>query len=335
MNAQTNLRAVIAAAATIWMVTLGTQLPAAPSARSHTQGQPQGGQTQQPQQQPPQQQAPQQPTEREKQEQQKQQQKPAAPQAQEQEEPRPAIPAAASSIAERPERFYGEFVTVYATVERSLTPTAFVIDQDKTKTTGKEVIVLARRLHKPVEPNTYVTVMGEVLHPDSAEIAKVAKEAAAGLPPEVLAQNAGKPVIFATTVLTPDLEDLARFIPPPMTPDEQMLDKAMKSIGPANGALRKAIQASNLELLQKNLAVLAPAFADTETFWKKRGNAEAIKLAQTARSAVAAIGKAADMGNWNEIKAQSETLGQQCTACHKQFRVRLEDGSFAVRKDGR
>lgn len=332
MNAQTNLRAVIVAAATIWIVTLGTQLPAAPSARSQTQGQPQGGQQQQQQ---PQQQQPQQRNEQEKQEQQKQQQKPPAPQPQEQEGPRPAIPAAASSIAERPERFYGEFVTVYATVERSLTPTAFVIDQDRTKTTGKEVIVLARRLHKPVEPHTYLTVMGEVLHPDPAEIAKVAKEAAAGLPPEVLAQNAGKPVIFATTVLTPDLEDLARFIPPPMTPDEQMLDKAMKSIGPANGALRKAIQASNLELVQKNVAVLAPAFADTETFWKKRGNDEAIRLAQTARSAVAAIGKATDMGNWNEIKAQSETLGQQCAACHKQFRVRLEDGSFAVRKDGR
>jgi cytochrome c556 len=247
--------------------------------------------------------------------------------------PRPAIPAAASSIAEKPETFYGQNVTVYATVEKQLTPTAFILDQDKTKSTGKEVIVVARRLHEPVEINSYVTVMGEVVKADAAEIAKVAKEAAAGLPPEILAQHAGKPVIFATVVLTPALNDLAKFIPPPMTPEEAALDKAMKSVGQANGAVRKGVDASNAEIVKKNTAILAPAFAETETFWKKRGNAEAVKIAQTARAAVDALDKAAGMGNWNEAKTQMTTLGQQCQACHKEFRERLEDGSFAVKKD--
>lgn len=246
--------------------------------------------------------------------------------------PKPAIPAAASSIAEKPDAFYGQSVTVYATVEKQLTPTAFVLDQDRTKSTGKEVIVLARRLHEPVEVNTYVTVMGEVVRADAAEIAKVAKEAAAGLPPDVLAQFAGKPVIFATAVITPALNDLAKFIPPPMTPEEQALDKAMKSVGQANGAVRKGVDGSNVEIVKKNTAILATAFAETEAFWKKRGNGDAIKIAQTARAAVDALDKAASMGNWNEAKTQMNTLGQQCQSCHKEFRERLEDGSFAVRK---
>lgn len=247
--------------------------------------------------------------------------------------PRPAIPTAASSIADKPESYYGQSVTVYATVEKQLTPTAFILDQDKTKSTGKEVIVLARRLHEPVELNTYVTVMGDVVRADAAEIAKQFKEAAAGLPPDVLAQHAGKPVILATAVINPALNDLAKFIPPPMTPEEAALDKAMKSVGPANGAVRKGVDATNAEIVKKNTAILAPAFAETEAFWKKRGNQQAIKIAQTARAAVDALDKAAGMGNWNEAKAQMTTLGQQCAACHKEFRERLEDGSFAVRKD--
>jgi cytochrome c556 len=246
--------------------------------------------------------------------------------------PKPAIPAAASTIADKPEAFYGQNVTVYATVEKQLTPTAFILDQDNRKSTGKEVLVLARRLHQPVELNTYVTVMGEVVRAEAAEIAKQFKEAAAGLPPDILAQHAGKPVILATAVLNAGMEDLAKFIPPPMTPEEEALDKAMKSVGAANGAIRKGVDASNAEIVQKNVAILAPAFAETEAFWKKRGNAEAIKIAQTARASVDAIGKAAAMGNWNEAKTQMNTLGQQCAACHKEFRDRLEDGSFAVRK---
>ena len=247
--------------------------------------------------------------------------------------PRPAIPAAASSIADKPESFYGQNVTVYATVEKQLTPTAFTLDQDTTKSTGKEVIVLAPRLHEKVEPNTYITVIGEVIKGDAAEIAKRAKASAAGLPADVLAQHPGKPVILATAVITPALNDLAKFIPPPMTPEEEVLDKAMKGVGQANGAVRKGVDGTNAELVKTNTAILAKAFAETEAFWKKRGNNDAVKIAQTARAAVDGLDKAAAMGNWNEAKTQLTTLGQQCQSCHKEFRERLEDGSFAVKKD--
>jgi hypothetical protein len=247
--------------------------------------------------------------------------------------PRPAIPSAASSIADRPDAFYGQNVSVYATVERQVSPTAFTIDQDP-KATGKEVLVLARRLHEKVEPTAYITVIGEVVRANAAEIGKVSKEVAASLPPDLLAQYAGKPVVVATAVVTTALNDIAKFIPPPMTPEEEVLDKAMKAVGGANGALRKGVDGTNAELVKTNTDILAKAFAETEAFWKARNNADAVKIAQTARGAVDAIAKAAAMGNWNEAKAQNTTLGQQCASCHKTFRERLEDGSFAVRRDG-
>jgi cytochrome c556 len=246
--------------------------------------------------------------------------------------PRVAVPAAASSIAAKPEAFYGQYVTVYATVEKELTPLAFTLDQDKAASTGKEVIVLAPRMHEKIEPNTYVTVIGEVVKPDAGEIAKRAKASASGLPADVLAAHAGKAVILATAVITASLNDLAKFIPPPMTPEEAVLDKAMKGVGGANGALRKGIDASNVELVKTNTAILAKAFQETEAFWTKRGVAEAVKVAQTARAAVDGIDKAVAAGNWNDAKTHNTTLGQQCATCHGAYRERLEDGSFAVKK---
>jgi hypothetical protein len=244
---------------------------------------------------------------------------------------RPILPAAASSVAAKPDSFYGQVVTIYATVEQSLTPTAFTVDQDKNKSTGQEVVVLATRLHEPVQPNTYVTVIGEVVHADAAEIAKKARPGTPPLPADVLAKYQGKPVILANSVINGAFTDLARYIPPPMTPEEEVLDKAMKAVGPANGALRKGVDAANADLVKTNTAILAKAFAETETFWKARNNPEAVKIAQTARAAVAAIESAAGMGNWNEAKAQNTTLGQQCASCHV-FRERGEDGSFFVKK---
>jgi hypothetical protein len=246
--------------------------------------------------------------------------------------PRAALPAAASTIAAKPESFYGQYVTVYAAVEKSLSPTVFSVDQDKSKTTGQELIVVAPRLHEPVEANSYVTVLGEVVKADAAEITKRAKTGANGIA-EILAQNPNRPVILASAVINGAFTDLAKFVPPPLTPEEAVLDKAMKAVGGANGALRKGVEATDAELVKTNTAILAKAFTETETFWKSRGNNEAVKFAQAARQATAAIEVAAGQGNWNEAKAQTATLGQQCQSCHV-FRERLEDGSFAIKRKG-
>jgi len=245
---------------------------------------------------------------------------------------RPIVPASASSIAAKPDAYYGQVVTIYATVEEELAPTAFSVDQDKDKPAGgKEVLVLAPRLHEHVKPNTYVTVIGEVVHADPAEISKKAKPNTPGLSADVIAKHPGRPVILASSVIDGAFNDLAKFIPPPMTPEEAALDKTMKGVGGANGALRKGVDGMNAELVKTNTDILVKAFADTEAFWKARGKADAVKIAQTAHAAAQAIQTAAAMGNWNEAKAQNTTLGQQCAACHGVYRERGEDGSFFIK----
>ena len=87
----------------------------------------------------------------------------------------------------------------------------------------------------------------------------------------------------------------------------------------------------NAELVKTNTDILVKAFTDTEAFWKARGKADAVKIAQTAHAAAQAIQNAAAMGNWNEAKAQNATLGQQCGACHGVYRERGEDGSFFIK----
>lgn len=241
------------------------------------------------------------------------------------------VPATASSIASKPDAYYGQYVSIYATVEQALSPTAFSMDQDKTKTTGQEVLVLAPRLHEPVTLNAYVTVIGEVVRPDPAEIVKKMKTGAGGLTPEILSKHPGSPVILATAVINTAFTDLARFIPPPMTPEEAALDKTMKGVGAANGALRKGVDASNLELVKANTAILTKAFTDVEAFWKARAKADAVKFAQDARNAAQALETAAIAGNWNDAKTQNTTLGQQCQSCHGMYRERGEDGSFFIK----
>src|SRR5574341_1791723 len=76
--------------------------------------------------------------------------------------PKPLVPVAASSVARNPDSYVGEYVTLTATVESNLSKTGFAVDQDKNKTTGQEVLVLAPNLQKPADQNTYVTVIGQL-----------------------------------------------------------------------------------------------------------------------------------------------------------------------------
>ncbi len=57
--------------------------------------------------------------------------------------PKPLVPVAASSVASNPDPYIGEFVTMTGAVEANLSKTSFSVDQDKTKPTGKDVLVLA------------------------------------------------------------------------------------------------------------------------------------------------------------------------------------------------
>jgi len=103
---------------------------------------------------------------------------------------KPYVPLAASTLVKKPEAYYGEMVTVTATVDEVLSKTSISIDQDKTKHTGKEVLVLAPNMNGTVDLNSYVTVIGELMPFDPAEVAKKAKGYNLDLSPEAIATAA-------------------------------------------------------------------------------------------------------------------------------------------------
>ena len=115
--------------------------------------------------------------------------------------PKPLVPVAASSVVKNPDPYIGEYVTLTATVESNLTKTAFSVDQDKTKSTGQDVLVLAPNLQKPADANAYVTVIGQLIKFDPAEVAKNLKGYTIDLSPADLEKYNGKPVVLATAVI--------------------------------------------------------------------------------------------------------------------------------------
>jgi cytochrome c556 len=245
--------------------------------------------------------------------------------------PKPLVPLAASTLAANPDPYIGEWVTVTAAVEQTLAPLAFSIDQDKTKSTGKDVLVLAPRMNSPIDLNTYVTVIGEVVRFDPEEIAKKSKDYKVDLPADVIAKYKGKPTVLATAVVNSAGLDVAKKPLPPVTADDEVLTKIMKQVGPANTALRSDIEKMDVNLTKEHATVLKQAFAQAEAFWKSKGKPNALQWTQEARKAAESVDAAAATSNWEGAKNSAATLGQQCGACHTVYRERLEDGSYRVK----
>ena len=183
----------------------------------------------------------------------------------------------------------GERITVTGAVEQTLAPLAFSVDQDKTKSTGKEVLVLAPRMNSPVDANTYVTVIGEVVRFDPEEITKKSKDYKVDFPADVVAKYKGRPAVLATAVVNSAGMDVAKKPLPPMTADDELLTKIMKQVGPANTALRTDIEKMDVKLTKEHATVLKQAFTQTEAFWKAKGKANAIQWSQEARKAAEGI----------------------------------------------
>jgi len=248
--------------------------------------------------------------------------------------PKPLVPLAASTLVANPDPYLGEWVTVTAAVEQSLAPLAFSMDQDKTKSTGKEVLVLAPRMNSPIELNTYVTVIGQVVKFDPEEIAKTSKDYKVDLPADVVAKFKGKPAVLATAIVNSAGLDIAKKPLPPVTADDELLTKIMKQVGPANNALRGDIDKMDAGTTKEHAAVLKQAFTQVEGFWKSKGKPNALQWAQEARKAAEGIDSSAAAGNWDAVKTSATTLGQQCGACHTAYRERMDDGSYRVKLSG-
>ncbi|MEX2270529.1 MAG: hypothetical protein WD690_03610 [Vicinamibacterales bacterium] len=244
--------------------------------------------------------------------------------------PRP-MPVAANTLASTPDAFYGQVVSVTAAVDRTLSASAFVVDQDGAKSSEQELLVIAPTLISSPDPGIYVTIVGDVLRFDAADIARRAKDYKLDLGPEVIARYEGHPAILATSVVTAAMVDLAKRPPPPLSPEEEAFDKVMKRVGPAFNDLRAALTASDAGAAAEHTKVLKAAFADAEPFWKARNAADAVEWTRSARTHLTALERAAGAGNWDQVTASVAEVNRMCSTCHTAYRERLEDGTFRVK----
>ena len=250
---------------------------------------------------------------------------------------KPLVPVATNTVTAHPDAYYGLAVTINAAVEQILSKSAFSVDQRRVgaaadvKHDPTDVLVLVPTIQSPVELHAYVTVMGELVKFDPAEIARKAKDYKLDLPADVVAKYSGRPALLATSVINEKFVDLAKRLPPPLNAEEEAYQKVMRQVGPAFAALRPAVDGSNAETAGKNAVVLQKAFTDTEAFWKPK-KAEPTLWAQNARKEVEAVQAAIAAGKWDEAKAHAATVGQACAQCHGAYRERFDDGSFRIKK---
>jgi cytochrome c556 len=242
--------------------------------------------------------------------------------------PQALVPVAASTLAANPDQYVGMTVTVTAPVDQRYGSAAFSVDQDRAKSAGQDVLVLAPLLNAPVEPNAYVTVIGEVVRFDAADAAARMKDAMPPLAPEVAAKYRGRPAIIATSVINGAMTDLARKLPPPMSPEELALSKVMKQVGPGFTALRTAAAASNGAETTARSAALVKLFGEAALFWKAQARPDAIQWTEDAKTASGAIEAAAAKGDWDAVKAGVPKLQAVCGTCHGLYRERLDDGTY-------
>ncbi|MBI3490908.1 MAG: cytochrome c [Acidobacteria bacterium] len=250
---------------------------------------------------------------------------------------KPLVPVATNTVVAHPETYYGERVTMTASVQNILSKSAFSVaqktvgDAAKAKMSGQDVLVLAPKLQAAVTPNAYLTVFGEVVKFDPEEVAKKAKDYKLDLPADAIEKYRGKPALIATAVINESFLDLTWRMPPPATPDEEALDRLMKKIQPAFGALRGSIDGSNVDVTTQNAVALKQAFAEVEAIWKSRGKTEPMQWAADARKNAEAIETAATTGKWEAAKTAAGPLGQACGTCHTAYRERFDDGSYRIK----
>ena len=239
----------------------------------------------------------------------------------------PLVPIAASTLAANPDAYVGRIVTLTAPVDQRFGSTAFSVDQDA-KSSGPDVLVLAPLLNAPVDPNSYVTVIGEVVKFDPADAAARMKEAMPVLPADVAAKYRGRAAIIATSVINGAMTDLAKRLPPPMSPEELAYSKVMKQVGPGFTSLRQLVTAGKGPEAADQAGALAKLFVEAAPFWKAQARPDAIQWVEDARVASVAVGAAATKGDWDAAKAAVPKLQAACSSCHGLYRERLDDGTY-------
>jgi cytochrome c556 len=126
----------------------------------------------------------------------------------------------------------------------------------------------------------------------------------------------GAVVMAQTTVTTPE-----------------QLDKVMKQVQPAMGAMQKAFKAQAYADVRKNLATAKEAVLLSQSFWIEHKKDDAVKMNKETLAKMEALEKivATDTVDAAAADAALKEVGASCRACHKQYRDTDAENNFILK----
>jgi len=115
------------------------------------------------------------------------------------------------------------------------------------------------------------------------------------------------------------------------TPEE--LDKAMKKVGPANGAMNKAIKSMAWADAKKQLEIVEEALEDAHNFWVVKKKDDAMKMSKDAMAKADALEELLDKSTPDSvaITAAVKEFASSCLGCHKQYREQDANQQFILK----
>lgn len=115
------------------------------------------------------------------------------------------------------------------------------------------------------------------------------------------------------------------------TPEQ--LDKVMKQVQPAMGAMQKALKAQAYADVRKNLATAKEAVLLSQSFWVEHNKEDAVKMNKDTLAKMEALEKivATDTVDPAAATAAATEVGAACRACHKQYRATDAENNYILK----
>jgi cytochrome c556 len=115
------------------------------------------------------------------------------------------------------------------------------------------------------------------------------------------------------------------------TPDD--LDRAMKKLAPANGALNKAIKSASWADAKTQVAVVEAALADAHNFWVVKKVDDAIKMSNDSQAKLKALKTALEQPapDSTAVMAAAKEFASTCGSCHKAYREQDANAQYVLK----
>jgi lipid-binding SYLF domain-containing protein len=111
-------------------------------------------------------------------------------------------------IVDKPRDYYGTQVMLSADVEDIYSRTVFAVDDDKLLSTGRDVLVVAPTIRRPLNSDMDVTIVGEVMRFKKGDVEKRFRDYKLDLSDALADRFEDHPVIIATSIRTASGEEL-------------------------------------------------------------------------------------------------------------------------------